>query len=95
MFNTNHSLFSAQTLVSPIFLHFVTFFEESFLMDPWLTKTQFWTQGVDAMLHGVEVTRLDAMDHGVELSGRAQRGVCVAVYVAKKILDAADHGVDL
>jgi hypothetical protein len=36
------------------------------------------------MLHGVEVTRLDAMDHGVELPGRAQRGVCVAVYVAKK-----------
>jgi hypothetical protein len=27
------------------------------------------------MLHGVEVTRLDAMDHGVELPDRAQRGV--------------------
>ena len=38
------------------------------------------------MLHGVEVRRLDAVDHGVELHGLAQRGVCVAVYVAKKIL---------
>ena len=38
------------------------------------------------MLYGVEVRRLDAVDHGVELHGLAQRGVCVAVYVAKKIL---------
>ena len=61
--------------------------------------------GVDAVLDGVEVTRLDAMNHGVELPSRAQRGVCVAVYVAKKKystptdhgveLDAADHGVEL
>ena len=36
------------------------------------------------MIHGVEVRRLDAMDHGVELRGQAQRGACVAVYVAKK-----------
>jgi len=36
------------------------------------------------MLHGVEVRRLDAVDHGVELHALAQRGVCVAVYVAKK-----------
>ena len=62
------------------------------------------------MLYGVEVRRLDAVDHGVELHGLAQRGVCVAVYVAKKILigkkkldavdhnaelDATDHGVEL
>jgi len=46
------------------------------------------------MLHGVEVTHLDVMDHGVELPGRAQRGVCVAVYVVKK-LDAVDHSVEL
>jgi len=28
---------------------------------------QKWTQGVDAMHHGVEVSRLDAMDHGAEV----------------------------
>ena len=32
---------------------------------------QKWTQGVDAMIHGVEVSRLDAMDHGVEVLARA------------------------
>jgi len=35
---------------------------------------QKWTQGVDAMHHGAEVSRLDAMDHGAEVPGRAQRG---------------------
>jgi len=50
------------------------------------------------------------VDHGVELHGLAQRGVCVAVYVAKKNprqkkkldtvddgaeLDATDHGAEL
>ena len=42
------------------------------------------------MLHGVEVTRLDAMDHGVELPGRAQRGV-----PRGRGVDAVDHGVEL
>jgi hypothetical protein len=28
---------------------------------------QKWTQRVDAMHHGVEVSRLDAMDHGAEV----------------------------
>ena len=32
---------------------------------------QKWTQGVGAMNHGVEVSRLDAMDHGVEVLARA------------------------
>ena len=32
---------------------------------------QKWTQGVDAMHHGVEVSRLDAMDHGAEVLGAA------------------------
>ena len=41
------------------------------------------------MLHGVEVTRLDAMDHGVELPGRAQHGVRRG-----REVDAVDHGVE-
>jgi len=41
------------------------------------------------MLHGVEVTRLDAMDHGVELPGRAQRGIRRG-----REVDAVDHGVE-
>ena len=28
---------------------------------------QKWTQGVDAMHHGAEVSRLDAMDHDTEV----------------------------
>ena len=36
------------------------------------------------MHHGVEVSRLDAMDHGAELPGPSQRGFCVAACVAKK-----------
>jgi hypothetical protein len=40
--------------------------------------------------HGVEVTRLDAMDHGVELPGRAQRGISRG-----REVDAIDHGVEV
>jgi len=42
------------------------------------------------MLHGVEVTRLDAMDHSVELPGRAQRGVSRG-----REVDAIDHDVEV
>ena len=57
---------------------------------------QNWTQRVDAVKHGVEVTRLDAVDHGVELPSLCPRGDCVAVYVAlKNNLGATDHGVEL
>ena len=42
------------------------------------------------MKHGVEVTRLDAMDHGVELPGRAQRGISRG-----REVDAIDHGVEV
>jgi len=41
------------------------------------------------MLHGVEVTRLDAMDHDVELPGRAQHGVRRG-----REVDAVDHNVE-
>jgi hypothetical protein len=39
--------------------------------------------GLGAMHHGVEVSRLGAMDHGAELLGPSQRGFCVAACVAK------------
>ena len=39
-----------------------------------------WTQGVGAMHHGIEVSRLDAMDHGVEVldAGSVYSDVAVA-----------------
>ena len=43
---------------------------------------QKWTQDVDAMHHGVEVSRLDAMDHGAEVLDAAN--VHSDVAVAKK-----------
>jgi hypothetical protein len=48
------------------------------------------------VLHGVEVTRLDAMNHGIELLGPSSawrlRG---SLRGKKKILDVVEHGVEL
>ena len=54
---------------------------------------QKWTQGVDAMHHGVEVSRLDAMDHGAEVldAGNAHSDVAVA----KKKVGATDPGAEV
>ena len=43
-----------------------------------MTKIKFWTQGNDAVNHGVEVRQLDTIDHGVEVPATAQRGDYVA-----------------
>ena len=50
-----------------VFLQFGPFFEKSLQLDLWKTQVQKWTQGVGAMHHGAEVSRLDAMDHGAEV----------------------------
>ena len=54
---------------------------------------QKWTQGVGAMHHGAEVSRLDAMDHGAEVLDAANIDSDVAL--GKKKLGATDLGAEL
>jgi hypothetical protein len=55
---------------------------------------QKWTQGVGAMHHGVEVSRLGTMDHGAEVldAGSVLSDVAVA---KKKKLGATDLGAEV
>ena len=51
---------------------------------------QKWTQGVGAMHHGAEVSRLGAMDHGAEAPG------CLLTWIRRGgELGATDHGAEL
>ena len=51
---------------------------------------QKWTQGVGAMHHGAEVSRLGAMDHGAEAPG------CLLTWIRRgRELGATDHGAEL
>jgi hypothetical protein len=58
-----------------------------------MTKTQFWTQGDDAVNHGVEVRQLDAQI----TASRSLPQPSVASGMAADVieLDTADHGVEL